>query len=193
MHFQGLLSVLFSSTIVSHRMLILWMFSYSVFHIMSQATVTTTTPPLTILCSRAMIIAMMIMLALTYVGQTTLRQHNVVLPPWLILRDKRRGSVGLNSILQQQPHMQMPPQTYANYAMAPPQASFSFRFYHPTNSLSCVGVCCIVCFLLSGSYVGTMFTIGGSTIGVSNTSEHTLGRHMWLLVKVHDPHRECTI
>ena len=63
--------------------------------IISQVTVTTTTtPPLTVVGSEAMLITIMNMLAPTSVGKTTLGQHNVVLLPQLILRDTMRGSVG---------------------------------------------------------------------------------------------------
>ena len=78
-----------------------------------------TTPPVTVLCSGALLIGTTITMALTSVGQTVLAQHDVVLPLQLILRGKVRGSVGLTN-MPHQPQSQMPSQTYANYAMGPP-------------------------------------------------------------------------
>ena len=113
------------------------MFSCSVF-LMSQITVTTaiTTPPVTIMSSRAMPITRMIMLAPTSLGQATLGQHDVVLLSQVILRDTVTGSAALTIVQhQQQPQSQMPSQAYAIYAMGPPQVSFSFRVESPTDSL----------------------------------------------------------
>ena len=47
---------------------------------------------------------MTVMLAPTSVGQTTAGQHDVILPPKLILRDTIRGSVGQTTVPQQQEH-----------------------------------------------------------------------------------------
>ena len=47
-----------------------------------------------------------------------------------------RGYAGLTTLPQkQQPKLQMPPQTYANYAVGPSQISFSFRVEPFKNSL----------------------------------------------------------
>ena len=62
---------------------------------MSQVTMTTTTSPVTVVCSGAMLITVMVILAPTSVGQTALGQHDVVLPPQLILRDTLSDSAGL--------------------------------------------------------------------------------------------------
>ena len=63
----------------------------------------------------------------TSAGLTAKGQHDVVLPPQLILRDMMRGCVGLITVLQkQQSQSQMPSQAYANYTMGSPQASFLF-------------------------------------------------------------------
>ena len=103
---------------------------------MSQVTVTTTTPPVTVVYSRATLITMTVMLAVTSEHQMTLGQHDVVLLPQLILKHTVRGSGGHTTMLQQQkPLCQMPSQTYANYAIGPLQVSFSFRFEPPTDSI----------------------------------------------------------
>ena len=66
--------------------------------------------------------------ALIAVGQMTLGQQDVVLPPQLIQRDTWRGSAGLTCVPQQpQPQSQMSSQAYANYDMGPLQVNFSFR------------------------------------------------------------------
>ena len=99
------------------------------FLIMLQVAVsnTTTTPHVTAVCSGALLISMTFALPPTPVGQTTLSQHDVVLPPKVILRDTMRGPVGLTTMpQQQQPQSQMPSQAYANFAMGPPQVAFLF-------------------------------------------------------------------
>ena len=61
----------------------------------------TTTPLVTVVGSSVMLITVMVMLAPTSVGQTTLGQYDVLLPPHLIQRDTMRSSVGLIIMLQQ--------------------------------------------------------------------------------------------
>ena len=77
---------------------------------MSQATVnttTTTTQSVTIVCSGAPI-TVTVTMASTFVGQRTLDQHNVVLPPQLILRATIKGYVGPTTVPQpQQPQSQL--------------------------------------------------------------------------------------
>ena len=91
-------------------------------------------------------------------------QHHVVLLP-LLMPWYIGVVVGLATIPQQQPQSQMPPQAYANYAMGPPQLSFSFRANLPFDLFIYVGVCCGVCFLLSGAILDAIFfTKGGSNI-----------------------------
>ena len=107
---------------------------------------------------------MKVMLVLISVGQTTSAQHYVVLPSQLIPRDTVRDSVGLTNMPQQQSQSQMPSQAYANYAMGPLQASFSFRVESPTNSS--IVVCYDYCFMLSDAHVAAMFPNGSSIIGV---------------------------
>ena len=71
-------------------------------------------------------------------GLTTLGQHELVLPPQLILRDTMRGSAKLTILQLQQPQSQMPSQVYVNYAMGSPQVNFFFAVEPPTNFF-CVG------------------------------------------------------
>ena len=80
-----------------------------------------TTPPVTVVYSGALLITTTVKLAPTSVGQTTSGQHDVVLLPQLILRDTVRASVGLTTLdQQQQPQSLMPHQACANYALGPP-------------------------------------------------------------------------
>ena len=94
-------------------------------------------------------------------------QHDVVLPPLLILRDTN-GVVSLATVLQQQQY-QMPLQAYANYVMGSLQVSFSFRVEPPTDFI-CIGVCSGVSFLLSDTMLDAIFNYGGSTIRVCTIS-----------------------
>ena len=68
-------------------------------------------------------------------------QHDVVLPPPLILRHTIRGDIGLAFVPQKHPQFQMPSQAYANYAMSPAQVScFFFNVECPTDFLILVYV-----------------------------------------------------
>ena len=72
-----------------------------VFPIMPQVavTTTTTTSPVTVVCSRASFITMTVdHFCGTYLVQTISGQHDMVLLTQLILRDTVRGSVGLTTI-----------------------------------------------------------------------------------------------
>ena len=68
--------------------------------IMSTVTTTSTNPPVTIVCSRALLITMTVTMAPTSVGLATLGQHDVILPPQWIIRDTMRGLSGLATIPQ---------------------------------------------------------------------------------------------
>ena len=92
---------------------------------MSPVTAATLSPPVTVLCSRALPVTMIVTIAPTSVGLAASDHHDVVWPPQLILRDTMRGSVGLTTLSQQQQNeTQMPSQVYVNYAMGPSQVSF---------------------------------------------------------------------
>ena len=81
------------------------------FLIMSQDTVSTTTPPVAVVFCGASTITIHVTMAPTCVGLTALGQHSVFLPPQLILRDTMRGSAGITNVpQQQQPQSQMPSQ-----------------------------------------------------------------------------------
>ena len=70
----------------------------------------------------------------TSVGQITLDQCDVALPPQLTLREMVRGSAGLTNMPeQQQLQFQIPSQTYANYDMGPLLLCSSLRVEPPTN------------------------------------------------------------
>ena len=62
-------------------------------------TTTTTTPSVTVVCSRTLLITTVIMLAPTSVDQIPLGQHDVVLLPQMIIRDRMGGSVGLTTVM----------------------------------------------------------------------------------------------
>ena len=110
-------------------------------------TTTTTTSSVTFVQSRALLITVMVMLALTSMGQTTLGQYDVVLLPPLIVGDTMRGSFGLTNLPQhQQPQSLLPSQAYANSDIGSLQVSFSFRVDPPTDSFI-VSWCMLWCLL----------------------------------------------
>ena len=70
----------------------------------------------------------------------------------------------------------MPSQAYGNYAMGPSQMSFLFQSCLPP--IFCyVGVCYVVCFLLSGPDVSSIFTNGAKLLGVA--SLQLFGLYQW--------------
>ena len=73
-------------------------------------------------------------------------------------------------MLHQLPESKKPLQAYANYAIGPPQVSFSFRVEPGTNLSIYVGVCYAVCFLFSGSPVDATFSSRGSNIAICITT-----------------------
>ena len=89
-------------------------FLCSVSFSMSQITVSTISLHGTVVCSGTSSITMTVTKTPTTVGQATMVQHDVVLPPHLIQRDIIRISVGLSVLQQQQLQSQMPSQAYAN-------------------------------------------------------------------------------
>ena len=151
---------------------------------MSQDTTTTTAPPLMVVCSSAS--------SVTTVGYdcpqgpiAASAQQNEVLPPPLVSRDTRIV-VGLTTVLQQVPQSQRPSQDYANYAMGPPQVSFSFRVEPLTN---CLYIWCLFWCMLSPFrfQCGCLFHLWGLNCwGLHHHSplEQTHGRHMGILVMV---------
>ena len=92
---------------------------------MSQVTVTTTTPPVTVMCSSALSTSTTFTVVLTSIGlAAALGQHDVVLSPSLISR--LRGIVGLTIVPKQQPQCQVASQAYASFAMGLFSGEFSF-------------------------------------------------------------------
>ena len=71
---------------------------------MSQATVTTTTPHVTAVCSGALTHYYDSYIDSYLVGITRIGQHDVVVQPQLILRVTRRGYAGLTTSLLQHQH-----------------------------------------------------------------------------------------
>ena len=140
------MEVVLFSTIGSFIILVVFLFH--VFLFMSQVTVTTSTPPVTIVCSSTSLITLTVTVASTAVDLVTLGQHyihtavdlaasgqhGVVQPPPFILRDTVRSSVDLATVpQQQQPQSYMPFQAYVSEAVSPSYVSFSFRVDHPTD------------------------------------------------------------
>ena len=77
------------------------------------------------------------------------------------------GVVGLATVPLQQHPSQMLLQADASYAMGFPQVGFSFRVEPPTILfLYMFDVCPGVCFLLSGAMLHSIFTYGGSPVGI---------------------------
>ena len=137
---------------------------------MSQVTATTTTPLMTVVCSRAFPISTTVKMALTFVGLEPLGQHDVVLPPQLILTEKMKDSIRITTVLpQQQPQSQKPSQV--NCAMGPPQVCSTFQSWSSYQFIRLfVGASHGVCFLISGSHVDEMLSTGGSITGVCNAT-----------------------
>ena len=89
-----LLEVIFSSCSYSGC------FSCSVFLIMSQFMMTTTTPPVTLVCSGAFLITTVVTSTPHFFRPDNIRSVDVVLPPQLIPRDTLRGSALLICVPQ---------------------------------------------------------------------------------------------
>ena len=135
-------------------------------------TITTTTPPVTIVCSGASLITMIGTLGPTSVGQILLGQWDVVLLPQLILQDTLRDSAGLTHMPQQHiPQSWVSSQAYATYALGPLQVSSSSEMSLPQFLYHVLGV--LWC-LLSGSHVAVMITYGGSFLGLCDTTTLSL-------------------
>ena len=134
---------------------------------MSQVILTTTTTTLlvTVVSFGALPINTVVTVASTSVGLATSSQHDVVLPPQLILRYTMRGSVGFTTVL----HSSSSPRCLLRHMpWVLCRWVFSFKVEHPTNS-------CVVCwyrvhFLVSGSHIDAVLTIRGSTVGVCITT-----------------------
>ena len=160
---------------------------------MSEVPVTTTTLPVAVVYPGEMFISMTVMLAATSLCQTTSGQHDVVLPPQLIPRDMVRSSACLTSMLQQQPpQSQMPYQVYANCAIGPLLVSFSFKVEPPTNSFAMCWYLLWCLLSTSGPHVMTMFSNGGSIIGVYNTATFRIYPWQAYLPPSDGPCQECT-
>ena len=133
---------------------------------------------------------MMVMLAPTSVGQTTFGQHDVVLPPQLIVRDRMR--VLLASYLCQS-NNNLSPRWQLFYGFS------TGEFYVSGLSLSlipCLICWCLLWYLLSAfsSLVATTFTNRHLTVGfemeqcygVNLWQAHvTSGDGLWLMPGVH--------
>ena len=92
----------------------------------SQATVTTTTPPVTSVCSGAS--TMTVSVAPTSKGlAAALAKNDVVLQPPLIMADTVKGVVGLATMLLQEPQSKMPSQAYMSNSMSHSQVYFLFQ------------------------------------------------------------------
>ena len=124
---------------------------FFVVFIMSQASTTmamTNTLPVIVVFSGKSPLLLTVTMAPSLMGlPATSGQHDVVL--MLLLTRHSGGVPGLVTVSQQHPPCQMPLKAYANYAMGPPHAGFSFRIEPPTISYfymfrACSGVCFLV-------------------------------------------------
>ena len=129
------------------------------FHI----TATTTTPPVTVVCSRTSPIPITFIMAPNSMDLTALCLHDGVLPKQLFHSNTMKSFVGLTTVpQQQQPQSQIPSQAYGNYVMGPCQVSFLFSELR--YSLIPYAVCyCLLWCLPPSSH-------GGSTIGVCSST-----------------------
>ena len=146
---------------------------------MSPIATATTTSPLAVVCYRTSPISMTVTMAPTSLDLEESDQHDVVLPPQLILTGTVRDSVGLATVLQQQqPQSEMPSWAYVNYAMGPPQVSFLFQSWasHQFITLYICACCDAYCFIPSGFHVTSMLTSGGPTVGFCN------GATLWCIL-----------
>ena len=85
---------------------------------MSQVTAITMTLSMIFVCSGALPTSMTVTTGPNSMGLAVASdQHDVVLPPLLMLRETVRGGIGFVVVPQQQPQLQIPSQGYANYAM----------------------------------------------------------------------------
>ena len=109
-------------------------FLCSLFLIMFSVTATSTTPPVTDVCSTASPITMVVTMAPISVGFAASGQHDVVLPQHLILRDTMRVSVGPATI-PQAATMSAPDSflCICQFCKAPPQVNFFFQNFRPLN------------------------------------------------------------
>ena len=92
-----------------------------------------------------------------------LGQNDVILPPPLILMDTVRDVAGFTALPQQQPQSQIPvaTQKYVSYNLGPLQVNSLSELSLPP--IFYFGVCYNVCFLLSGSNMVYIPTIGVCT------------------------------
>ena len=133
--------------------------------ITSQVTSTTTTPPVTVLCSGTSSLIMNVAMVPTLMPLSViLCQHNVVLTPVLMLRDTKEvlfsSPLCCSSILSPRCLLrQMPIMLWVLC-----RYSFSFRVEPPTCLNMYVGFCNGAYLLLSGAMLDAMFTHGSSTI-----------------------------
>ena len=95
------------------------------------STMATTTTPLVMVVSSGLSSISSVTMAPSLMGlPATSGQHEVVLPPPLMLRCPG-GVIGLASVPQQQPPSLVPFLAYANYAMGSPQIGFFSRVESP--------------------------------------------------------------
>ena len=130
---------------------------------------------------------MSLTIAPTSVGPLAiLVQCDVVLLPPVILRDTMRCVVDLTSVPQQHLQTLMLCLAYVNYAMDPPQMSFSFSLL--SLPLLWFGWCLLCCLLSACRLHCTchfhQWGLNHCVLHPCNLSKYTYGRHMCLLMLV---------
>ena len=132
---------------------------------------TTTTAPVSVVCSGASLITMTVTAVPISVGQMTWGQQDLVLPPQLIPWDTLRGSAGPVCATET---TILVPDAFSGICQPCHGSStgkFLFQSWVSKWFLYHVfGVCYGVCLLLSGSHVAAMFIYRGSTIGFCTTT-----------------------
>ena len=137
---------------------------------------------------------MTVTMAANTVGLGTWHHHDVVLLPPLIPMDTVRATICLTTVLQQQQSQsQISFQAFVNYAMDPPQVSFSVRVEPPTDFNMLVSVMVFVfCFQIPMWLPCSPIGLNCLGLHYYNPSEYTHGRHICLLVVVCYPYPKCT-
>ena len=129
---------------------------------------TTTIPPVSVVCLSSLITTATIKIAPTIMGLEAGLAQCEVLPPRLILGDTVRSVVDLAIMPQEQSQLQMPSWAYFKYVLGP---QMSFLFWSWTSHwFHSVCVSYGVCLLLLGSNVDAILTSGGSTIEICTTA-----------------------
>ena len=142
-------------------------------------------PLVTVVCTGVSIATLVVMIAFTSMVLTrVLGQNDVVLP--LPLTNGYNITFTRFAAATALPQIPIVTYTYVNYAMSPLQVRPSLSQLS-LSTIFDVGICCGICFLLSGSHVTDISTNGSLEIGVCTTRtlwNTSLEQHMCLQVLI---------